>query len=80
VNPISVPLDSTFKTFSYTKRAAAPLTYTIWYSTNLQTWTQDSGATQLSAGVIGDVETMDVTLSGAAVPVGGKLFVQVRAQ
>jgi uncharacterized repeat protein (TIGR02543 family) len=80
VNPISVPFDSAIKTFSYTKRATAPLTYTIWYSTNLQTWTQDSGATQLSAGVIGDVETMDATLSGAAVPVGGKLFVQVRAQ
>lgn len=80
VNPISVPFDSAVKTFSYTKRATAPLTYTIWYSTNLQTWTQDSGATQLSVGVIGDVETMEVTLSGAAVPVGGKLFVQVRAQ
>jgi uncharacterized repeat protein (TIGR02543 family) len=80
VNPISVPLDSGLGSFSYTRRATAPLTYTIWFSTNLQTWTQDAGATQLSAGVIGDVETMDVTLSGAAVPVGGKLFVQVRAQ
>jgi hypothetical protein len=81
VNPIVVPLDKATGTFSYTRRATPAttgLSYTIWTSTDLGIWTQDSGAVQGTPVVTGEVETVPVTLSPALLT-NSKLFIQVRA-
>ena len=76
-NPISVPLNTSGH-FSYTQLANSGLTYTVWTSTDLATWTQDAGALQTPGATANGVTTMAVQL--AATPVGGKLFVRVAAQ
>ena len=80
VNPITVALDKTAGTFSYTRRnqSLTGLSYTVWYSTNLSTWTQDSGAGQSVTGTSGAVETVQVTITNALLT-NPKLFIQVRA-
>jgi autotransporter-associated beta strand protein len=83
VNPIIVPLDKTTRTISYTRRtqSLSDLTYSVWFSTDLATWTQDTGATEGTPAVNGEVETVEVTLSTLpGDPLPAKLFVQVRAQ
>jgi hypothetical protein len=82
VNPIAVPLDKATGTFSYTRRAAAltPLNYSVWFSTDLSVWTEDTGATEGTPVLNGEVETVPVTLSALpGNPLPDKLFVQVRA-
>lgn len=81
INPIVVPLDKTTGNFSYTRRqqSLTGLTYTVWYSTDLATWTQDSGATQGTATLNGEVETVPVTLSNSLLT-NPTLFFQVRAE
>ncbi|MCB1130576.1 MAG: autotransporter-associated beta strand repeat-containing protein, partial [Verrucomicrobiae bacterium] len=64
VNPITAPLDKTTGQFSYQRLTASGLTYTVWYSTDLAGWTQDTGAAEGTPVVNGDVETVPVTLSG----------------
>ncbi len=78
VTPITTPLSAAGE-FSYTRRnpVLSGLTYTIETSTDLSTWTPDAGATQTVAGTVGDVQTVDVTVT--ATPVGGKLFVRAVA-
>jgi autotransporter-associated beta strand protein len=81
VNPITVPLDKATGTFSYTRRAtpaSTGLSYSIWTSTDLGIWTEDSGAVQGTPVVTGEVETVPVTLSSALLT-NSKLFIQVRA-
>ncbi|MCU0796076.1 MAG: autotransporter-associated beta strand repeat-containing protein [Akkermansiaceae bacterium] len=80
-NPIAVPLDKTSGTFSYTRRqqSLTGLSYTIWTSTNLTTWTQDTGAAQGAPALNGEVETVPVTLSPALLA-NPRLFIQVRAE
>jgi hypothetical protein len=78
-NPYAVPL-SAAGTFHYTRRARAltELNYTIWTSTNLVDWTEDTAATQTPGPPAANgVETVAVTL--ATSPAGGRLFVRVRA-
>jgi alpha-galactosidase len=78
-NPYAVPL-SAAGTFHYTRRARAltELNYTIWISTNLVDWTEDTAATQTPGPPAANgVETVAVTL--ATSPAGGRLFVRVRA-
>ncbi|TAE74979.1 MAG: hypothetical protein EAZ84_10140, partial [Verrucomicrobia bacterium] len=79
-NPIAVPLDDATGTFSYTRRqqSLTSLSYTIWYSTDLATWTQDSAAVQGTPSLNGEVETVPVTLSAALLE-NSKLFIQVRS-
>jgi hypothetical protein len=81
VNPIiAVPSKTTGK-FRYTRLATSGLTYTVKTSDNLVLWTTDAGATASQAVVAtnGDVQTVEVTLTGA--PLGAsKLFVQVLAE
>lgn len=80
VNPIAVPLDKTSGTFSYTRRSDSGLTYSVWFSDNLSSWTEDTDATEGAPVLNGDNETVEVTLStlpGAPLP--AKLFIQVRA-
>jgi autotransporter-associated beta strand protein len=83
VNPITVQLNKAAKTFSYQRRdnGLTGLTYTVWHSTDLSTWTQDTGASQPDGTPDGNgVETINVTLSALpGDPLTAKLFVQVRA-
>lgn len=82
VNPITNPLDHTSGQFTYQRRdnSLTGLTYTVWYSTDLATWTEDTGALQPDGTPDGNgVETIQVTLSPALLT-NPKLFVQVRAQ
>jgi autotransporter-associated beta strand protein len=82
LNPIAVPLDKTSGTFSYTRRDSSlpspPLSYTIWYSTDLSVWTEDDGAMEGVPVLNGEVETVEVTLTPALLS-NSKLFIQVRA-
>ena len=82
-NPIKVPFDKTTGTFSYTRRAtpaSTGLSYTVWTSTDLKTWTQDTAATasQTVSSTNGDVQTVAVHVTSA--PPAGPLFVRVQAQ
>lgn len=84
VNPITVSLDKTAGTFTYTRRdnELTGLTYKVWTSSDLATWTEDLGATaDDSAGPDGQgVESVVVTL-GADRPLAAiKLFVRVSAE
>jgi hypothetical protein len=82
VNPIVAPLDQATGTFSYTRRDSTltPLNYSVWFSTDLAVWTEDSGATEGESVLNGDVETVPVTLSAIpGDPLPAKLFIQVRA-
>ncbi|MDP3850397.1 MAG: hypothetical protein Q8Q59_07840 [Luteolibacter sp.] len=81
VNPITVPLNKTTGTFTYTRRKLSlvtPLAYTVKTSTDLAIWTPASISGE-SITTAGDIETVVVTLSGA--PLGApKLFVRVSAE
>ena len=80
VNPITVPLNATAGTFSYACReqALTGLTYTVWTSTDLATWTVDAGAVQTAGAPAAGVQTVAVTLSPALLT-APKLFVRVKA-
>jgi hypothetical protein len=80
LNPIIAGLKKSTGQFSYTRTENTGLAYTVWTSTNLVTWTQDTlaGAGQTVTATNGGVQTVRVTLSAAAV--NGKLFVRVQAQ
>ena len=81
LNPIKVMLDKNAGTFTYTRRATPAttgVTYTVWTSTDMTAWTQDTGATEGTTTVNGDVETVPVTLSGAPFT-NATLFVRVHA-
>lgn len=86
-NPIKAPLDPTSATFSYTRHdpALTGLAYTVWTSTDLRVWTQDTGARQAasaasaaSAADCSGVQSVVVKVSAPAHD--GKLFVRVRAE
>ena len=81
VNPITVPLDKSAGTFSYARRDSAltGLTYTVWTSTDLTTWTLDVGAVQTPDAPAAGVQSVAVTLSPALLtePV---LFVRMKAE
>jgi hypothetical protein len=66
--------------FSYTRRTQAltGLRYSVWTSTNLTSWAQDSGAIQTPAAPVAEVETVTVTLSSALLA-QPRLFVKMRA-
>ena len=78
-NPIQAPLDKTSRSFSYTRRVGSGLGYSVWTSTNLLGWTEDTTATQQAGSPVGGVETVVVTLTNP-LPAGSNLFVRVRAQ
>ena len=83
VNPITVPLDKATKKFTYTRRKQAftGMSYSVWYSGDLQSWTKDTGTTEGTPVPNGDVETVEITLSSLpGNPLPDKLFIQVRAQ
>jgi hypothetical protein len=79
--PIETPLNPVTGVFRYTRRdrTLTGLTYTVWTSTNLQDWTEDSEATQLpGAPNEKQVETVEVTLSAGLLG-NPSLFVRVGA-
>ena len=79
-SPFTALLDSA-GTFTYTRRDSSltGLTYTVWTSSNLQHWTEDTGAVQ-SPGPpdANDVESVSVTLDPGLM-IGPRLFVKVTA-
>jgi hypothetical protein len=78
VNPVTMPLDPATGRFQYTRRAGSGLTYQVFTSTTLGTWTQDTGATEETVTTNGAVQTVTVHVS--TTPLNGKLFVRVQAQ
>ena len=69
VNPITSQLNKANGKFSYTRRATPAttgLTYTVWTSTDLATWTEDTGATRHkpSPAPPDEVETVEATITG----------------
>ena len=84
VNPITSPLNKATGKFSYTRRAtpaSTGLTYTVWTSVDLVTWTLDSTATssQTVIGTVGEIQTVEATIPGTLPLTQSKLFIQVRA-
>ena len=80
VNPITVRLAASAGTFTYTRRnpALTSLSYTIWTSTDLVTWSKDATAGQIAGAADGNgVQPVFVTLSTP--PTSSTFFVQVRA-
>lgn len=78
VNPIISQVNPTTGQFSYQRLAASGLTYTIWTTTDLVTWTQDTNAVQnVTTGNPND--SVQVTLTGAPLT-ASKLFVRVKAE
>jgi fibronectin-binding autotransporter adhesin len=82
VSPITVPINPATGTFSYTRRnpALTELNYAIQTSTTLAVgdWTTDLGAIQSVVSTVGDVQTVQVTLTGALLT-EPKIFVRVEA-
>ncbi len=79
-NPYAAPLDIDALTFSYTRRdpALTGFTYSVWTSTDLLTWTEDTGAIQTPGPLVDEVETVSVTLT--TTPVDGRLFMRIVAE
>ena len=81
-DPIKNQLNKTNGVFSYTRRdtSKTDLSYSVWFSTNLVDWTEDTLASEGSPVLTGEVETVDVTLSALpGAPLPDTLFIQVRA-
>jgi autotransporter-associated beta strand protein len=80
VTPTTVPLNKQTGKFTYTRRkpSLTGLGYSIETSLNLAGWAVDAGATESVTAVVGDVETVEVTVS-AALLTAPKLFVRVLA-
>lgn len=79
VNPIAVPLNKGAGTFTYQRRTGSGLTYKVWTSSNLSTWTIDAGAVLPTITPVGDNETVAFTLTGAPLT-APKLFARVSAE
>jgi hypothetical protein len=81
VNPISVPFNRAAGTFSYTRRnpTLTNLTYTVWTSATLGSWTEDSTALQ-SPGTpdANGMQVVGVTLTPGLLAAPA-LFVRVKA-
>jgi autotransporter-associated beta strand protein len=80
-NPISVPLNPSAGTFSYTRRdpALTGKVFKVWTSTTLANWTVDEGALLTPGPLVNQVQTVAVVLSGALLS-EPKLFVRVGVQ
>lgn len=81
INPITTQLNRTAGTFTYQRRSSTGLTYTVWTSEDLATWTKDSAAVQTPGTPdANNVQTVAVTLSATPKPLTApKLFIRVQA-
>ena len=79
-NPFTSTSNLAVGNFSYTRRVPSltGYSYTVWTSTNLTTWAQDTGAVQAPGAPVAEVETVTVNLSPALLG-GPRLFVRMRA-
>ncbi|MES2474848.1 MAG: LamG-like jellyroll fold domain-containing protein [Verrucomicrobiota bacterium] len=79
-NPIAVPFNKTTGKLSYTRRKTSltNAAYSVWTSTTLSGWAKDNGAVQTVTATVGEVETVEITLS-AGLTANPKLFVRVQA-
>ena len=77
---ITQPLNVSNGQFSYTRRNVelSGAVYSIWVSTDLVEWTEDTAAVQAQLSQDGDVETVEVTLDPDWLT-QDELFIQVRA-
>ncbi|NQY32782.1 MAG: hypothetical protein HRT56_06390, partial [Coraliomargarita sp.] len=77
---ITQPLNVVNGVFTYTRRdvGLSAVDYSIWVSTDLSEWTEDTAAVQSRLSLNGDVETIEVTLDSDWL-VEDQLFIQVRA-
>jgi hypothetical protein len=81
LNPIIAPLDKTTGTFSYQRRSAlAGIAFTIWTSTDLETWTKDAEAQQSPGVAVNQVEIVAVTLTADKPLAEPAYFVRVKAE
>jgi hypothetical protein len=81
LNPITAQLDKTAGTFSYQRRSSLTgISFTVWTSTDLETWTRDNGAIQNPAAAIDQIETVTVTLSADKPLTDPEYFVRVKAE
>lgn len=76
---IPTPVSATL-TYTRRKLSLTGLTYSVWYSTDLTTWVQDTGAVEGIASANDEIETVPVTLSSSSSIIHSKLFIQVRAE
>lgn len=81
VRTITVPLNKTTGMFTYVRRkpSLTGLTYKVWKSADLVSWTQDTAAVQTPTDS-GDNQTVAVTLSGPKPLTAAKTFVRVSAE
>ena len=79
VNPISVPFNKANGTFSYTRTANTGLTYTVWHSADLVSWTSGGASQGTATDDGGGVETVPVILDASLLS-APMLFVRVQAQ
>ena len=65
---------------TYTRRVPSltSLNYTVWTSLDLETWTQDTGATQTLTTTVGNVQTITVKLTPALLS-QPRIFVRIKA-
>ena len=79
VNPITIQLSKATGEFTYQRLAASGLTYTIWTSSDLATWIEDTGAVQTTHRA-GANQSVLVALSATPKPLtASKTFVRVKA-
>jgi hypothetical protein len=81
LQPVTAIPNPASLTITYTRRdpALTGMNFSVWTSTDLDSWTHDASAVQTPATADAHhVEIVNVTLS-IAPPEGGKLFIQVRA-
>jgi hypothetical protein len=78
-NPYAALLNRSTGKFRYIRRLASltGLSYRVFTSENLSTWTEDSGATAVVVATHGEVETVEVTLGGTLPLTQPKRFVKV---
>jgi hypothetical protein len=79
---INVPFDPRSGTFSYTRSdpAGTGLSYRIETSPDLSAWSADAAATQTVTATTNNIQTVQVTLSGAKPLTAPKLFIRIAAQ
>ena len=81
-NPVAFLSAASGPNLTYTrrKRSLSGLTYSVWTSTNLSGWTEDTGAVQTATAITGtDNESVDVTLS-AGIMNADRLFIRIKAR
>ncbi len=79
LHSLTAPFSPQNNSFTYTRRdpTLSQLKYSIWTSSDLQNWIEDTAATQTPLSITNDIQTVQTTLS-AAVSTSPKIFIQIR--